>query len=151
MRQKTEWDAGSRDDTSLNKIQIKWCHKDDWNKQYKSQELGFTEWGKWGKWTMCPQNSYIESMMMKLEGEGGDDTASNGFQISCQSISTKEGYIWERKVVANGGKYGKWRGWTKYQRDWFMCAGDFRAEKSQGKGDDTAFNGLKMRMCGYDE
>lgn len=96
---------------------------------------------------MCPKDSYISAMAMKLEGgQGdGDDTAANGFAIRCRKLDGTQAHEFK---VANEGEWGGWQSWSTDYNTEFVCGGKYRSERDQGPdADDTAFNGLKIDLC----
>lgn len=143
MRQRTEPPI-TGDDTALNQIQFKFCNWKDWNDQKESRPLGFTTWGSFGYYTMCPPGRYIFTMNLKFEGPiSGDDSAANGFAIACRDLNNQNAWAQE---VANTGPWGYYRGWADYYDDEFLCGGYARSERPIA-GDDSAFNGFTMRTC----
>lgn len=50
------------------------------------------------------------------------------------------------------GNWGGWKNWQKTsQRGLYACGAELRFENSQGGGDDTAANGLKLKYCGLSD
>jgi len=49
--------------------------------------------------------------------------------------------------TVTSGYWGSWRGWASCPSKHYVCGLQARVEKKQGKGDDTAMNGLQMKCC----
>jgi len=91
-------------------------------------------WGSWGSWEYC-DGDYAVSFSQRVEGNqgGDDDTALNAICLKCNS---------GRTICS---KAGGWGGWASSSRCSAGYKGaDFKFERNQGGGDDTAANGLEL-------
>ena len=75
----------------------------------------------------------------------GDDTSMNGLMMACKY---KNG-MYPQTVMVYPGLWGTWRGWSKVLGGYFMCGNANRWEQPQGSGDDTAYNGLELKLCTF--
>jgi len=138
-RMRVEASQGGGDDTALNSVQL-----------FCTTPTGRAEWitsfdGLWGGWTsasMCSgPGNYANGARIRIEGgQGrGDDTATNDVEFACTQGGT---------ISAPGGAgWGSWGNWTTCPNNTAICGLQIRFEGSQGGGDDTAMNGLKLDCC----
>ena len=132
-----------KDDTAMNGLQMKYCHKANWNAQLYQLSWG----GNWGGWTMmhmCPKGKFIYSMNARVENRMGlgDDTAMNGLMMACRYANG----AYPQAFMVHPGYYGFWRGWSQVLAGYHVCGTATRYE-NPGQADDTAFNGLSLKMC----
>merc|ERR1712165_595997 len=134
---------GLGDDTAANGLKLRYCNYDEWDKQLQDVMVYPGKWGSWKGMVMCPRGRYIAGAAVRYEDPvgAGDDTALNGLAIWCVSKDFKYGDV---KVV-HYGWWGSWKPWA-YRQKKFVTGAEVRFEDHQGGGDDTAMNGLKMRL-----
>jgi len=136
---KFEDSVGGGDDTAANGVRLKFCRSNNWYSQV-TETIYDGRWGKWKGMKMCPPNYYIFGAKVRFEDSigGGDDTALNGLMIYCRR---KSGYA--TSVMVYEGIWGEWKPavWS-YSK--LVTQAEVRFENSQGRGDDTAMNGLKF-------
>jgi hypothetical protein len=107
-------------------------------------------WGSWGCVDWCPPGSYAYGANSKIEGRqyDGDDTALNGFRLYCYRHTDRINSV--DSVTSSVGPWGSWQGmgsaacWDAYKP---IASVALRTEGSQGTGDDTSVNALKIG-CG---
>jgi hypothetical protein len=136
-RMRVEGSRGRKDDTALNSVQLL-C---------KSRG-GATEWissydGLWGNWQGAAEcmGSYLSGARLRVEAPqgNGDDTGANNAEFTCSG----GGY-----ATAPGGQgWGQWSFWQSCPVNSAVCGLSIRFEGSQGGGDDTAMNGLRLYCC----
>lgn len=115
-----------------------------------------TKWddSEWtGSMMMCPMNTYIvqgeaqaESFISAGRTPGSDDTAINGVQFKCKSADSSQ-----EQILEDYGKYGEWRGWTKFKPGKFVNAVRARYDECSGLCDDAGVTGLQFWTCQYGE
>lgn len=136
-RMRVEGSRGRKDDTALNSVQLL-C----------KSRLGTTEWissydGLWGDWHGAAEcmGSYLWGA--RLRGEApqgkGDDTGANNVEFACSG----GGYA----TAPGGAGWGSWSFWQSCPVNSAVCGLSIRFEGSQGGGDDTAMNGLRLYCC----
>lgn len=104
-------------------------------------------------WRMCPAGQYIVQGEVQAESwigpgrtPGNDDTAINGVQFKCKSPDSSSETILEAY-----GKYGEWRGWTKFKPGKFVSAVRARVDGCTGVCDEAGLTGLHFWTCQYGE
>ncbi|XP_040202845.1 vitelline membrane outer layer protein 1-like [Rana temporaria] len=134
---KNEGPQGNGDDTGLNAIKL-FCTK-PCERIIQGEKMSLA--GSWGSWTdiqWCPSGVLIR-FALQVEGSqgNGDDTAANNIKFQCCDNSI---------LTGNGGRWGTFGDWSdKCQSG--ICGIKTSVEPSQGKGDDTALNGVVFRCC----
>eukprot|EP00092_Neocalanus_flemingeri_P004401 GFUD01004734.1.p1 GENE.GFUD01004734.1~~GFUD01004734.1.p1 ORF type:complete len:1003 (-),score=126.99 GFUD01004734.1:84-3092(-) len=95
-----------------------------------------TSWGDWGSAQYCPHGYFVNSVNLQIEGTQGkgDDTALNTIQLRCNDGTS---------ITSSTGPWGSWTGYTSCNSG-YMQGVQLRSESEQGKGDDTAVNGLRF-------
>ena len=91
---------------------------------------------------MCPLGFYVDAFRARVEPPqgDGDDTALNGLEFRCRN---RDGF--HNFVKIYEGLWGTWRDWHFANFDsgpFLFTTYQVRFEGNQGKGDDTALNGL---------
>ncbi|XP_050948892.1 vitelline membrane outer layer protein 1 homolog isoform X2 [Labeo rohita] len=119
-------------------------------------------WGTWGNREMCPFGTYAAGFSLKVEGHvgDGDDTALNGIRLHCigllrsyhnyASVQSVVGRFTcsDRSVLTGDGTgWGDWGRWSQSCVGKGICGIKTRVEGSQGSGDDTALNDVRMYCC----
>ena len=103
--------------------------------------------GPWGSWrTSRTRLSGFNAFKMKYErkqGRRGDDSGANAVRLYANSYANSYyGYN-----TSNEGKWGKWSGSMKCMSGTVICGIRTRVERNQGRGDDTALNGVQFKCC----
>jgi hypothetical protein len=94
---------------------------------------------------VCPTGVHgFRLQVERMVGRGWDDTALNGIQLMCNYGPQT------RHLPQIRGDHGSWKQWKFCKRGSHMIGLNFRSEKNQGKGDDTAGNNVQMR-CSDDQ
>merc|ERR1712038_1558956 len=134
---------GLGDDSAANGLKLRFCNYDQWNKQLQDVMVYPGKWGSWKGMVMCPRGRYIAGARVRYEDPvgAGDDSALNGLSIWCVSKDFRYGDV----EVVHNGSWGSWKPWA-YRSKKFVTGAEVRFEDHQGGGDDTAMNGLKMRL-----
>jgi hypothetical protein len=98
---------------------------------------GLTDWGDWGVPQFCPYPHYAVGYNTKIEGPQGkgDDTALNAIKLICSSGAA---------LYSSQGQWGGWGNDAYCNSGEKLSAFVMKSEPSQGKGDDTAANALKL-------
>ena len=136
---------GADDDTAANALKIYYCYIDNWS--LKSEiKLNEGLWGDWD-WAMCPEGYYINRVKARVESPqgAGDDTALNSVTFRCKDPVND---IVSDDIILQSTSWGDWMEWVGNE-DKYVCGGQVRFESSQGAGDDTALNGIRLRFCEY--
>ncbi len=136
VERRIEANQGDGDDTGLNAIRFS-CTNDS--------SLYNANYGHWGDWDNAISNSTCKSgaisrVRLKVEANqgDGDDTGANDLQVECA----------DGTVLAGSDRgWGDWGGWAQCPAGTQICGLGVRVEEEQGKGDDTALNGLKIACC----
>ncbi|WP_437314543.1 hypothetical protein [Sorangium sp. So ce385] len=137
---RVEGGQGRGDDTALNSVQLLCQSATGSTSEWISSYDGW--WGSWGSATACSgAANFLTSARMRIEdGQGrGDDTAANDVEFGCRlggSIHT-----------TNGSGWGVWKDWGYCPVGTAVCGISIRFEGSQGRGDDTAMNGMRLHCC----
>jgi len=101
--------------------------------------------GTWRNKDKCPYGSYAGGIQIKNEGAGGDDTSVNGVEINCFNVDTKQ----EVAERASGvGNWGSWQADRDCDPGHYVVAFQLLVEPSQGSGDDTGVNGIRVKCRG---
>jgi len=106
-----------------------------------------TNWGNWGSWERCPTGSFATAFQLRVEQNvgDGDDTALNGIKLYCAKLTSPSSWI--GSMTSKVGGFGDWTA-TQHCGEGFINGFQFRAERPQGRGDDTAANNLKVFCTG---
>lgn len=139
---KVERSVGRGDDTALNGIRL---HCVDRSKEssgshdYTSIESDVGNWGQWTDIHWC-HSGYLTAFQLRVESSQGigDDTAANNIKFTCSG-----GYY----LQGDGTGWGNWGHWSPTCMGKGICGIKTRIEESQGIGDDTALNDVRMFCC----
>ncbi|CAM4664127.1 unnamed protein product [Leuciscus chuanchicus] len=139
---KVERPIGRGDDTALNGIRL---HCVDRSKEssgvhdYTSIESDVGNWGDWTDIKWC-HSGHLTSFQLRVESSQGkgDDTAANNIRFTCSGGEVLEG---------DGTDWGNWGNWSPNCMGKGICGIKTRVEGSQGRGDDTALNDVRMFCC----
>ena len=136
------------DDISANGLIINYCHKDDWNNQTAMTVIEGVK-GDWATAAMCDQDSYVFNMQVKHQNwlAGNDNTATNGLSILC--CNPKDGCKEINEHTVETGNWGNWRSKNSTPNDQFVCGVQVKNQdyEESEKIDNTAINGIKLKMC----
>lgn len=142
---RVEAPQGEGDDTAANAVKIKYCKTSEWNNQ---SEIVLNQglWGDW-IWGICPEGYFVHKVMAKVEAPQGtgDDTALNALSFRCKDPVTS---YESNAVLLYNTVWGDWINWVEVQGK-YVCGGQVRFESSQGVGDDTALNGIRLKFCDF--
>ncbi len=129
--------GSSYDDTALNSICLV-CN----NYMEICSKKGF--WGSWGESSTCAQGfGGVDFQLEAFQGGGNnDDTAGNNLAIYCNPSSTE----YKISAISISG-WGDWQGRRYCRTGAAFCGIQTRVEARQGKGDDTALNGVRLDCC----
>lgn len=110
------------------------------------QSTRYTNFGDWGEEQLCPPDSWVSSMNLKIEGvQGqGDDTALNSIQLTCTNFNGDE----TATISSLEGPWGEQRG-RKFC-DGYATGFQLKSESNQGSGDDTGAVNLKLSCFNFD-
>ena len=111
----------------------------DHDKTGSFQPYTRTSWGSWGSAEYCPFPYYVNSVDLKIEGKGGDDTALNTIELRCKDTTSSS----TKSITSRTGYWGSWRGYATCNSG-YMKGVQLRSESNQGGGDDSAANGLRF-------
>lgn len=137
---------GQGDDSAVNGLKVVFCSSNDWNRQEVRQFDGIL--GDWKGRVMCPKNSFVDAFQAQVEqpqGQG-DDTALNGLKIRCLNPQTNQNIV----LTVYEGYWGTWRDWkyatpsTEAKNRSLFSSFAVKSERAQGRGDDTAMNGISL-------
>ena len=95
-------------------------------------------WGHWKDRPYCPEGYTGIKVRTELPCGDCDDTALNEVQLFCPLISS-----WQ---ISGHGSWGVWRE-QHCPRGKKICGVNTRIERKQGRGDDTAMNGILVNCC----
>ncbi len=134
---KSESEGG--DDTALNGIEL-WCGNSDVGVNFPIQSATgpYGDWG--GLSSLCPYYSQpVVGFDIKIEPKQGDDddTAANDIDLYC-----KDGPM--INAPTNNGQWGNWTPRQNCPSGQAVTGIITRVEDSQGDGDDTALNGVRL-------
>eukprot|EP01084_Bolivina_argentea_P238828 401275_1 len=137
---KVEANQGGGDDTAANAIRLL-CGDSSTATTY--EEISLNNEGAWGSWSsniVCP-SGYIVAFDQKYEVSqgGGDDTALNAIKAKCS-----DGNIIESSNALTGTYTGTFKVCPTAS---FVCGFTQKVEGSQGGGDDTSLNAVKLFCC----
>lgn len=140
-RLKSEPNQNNGDDTSLNGIQLFCTIKS--NLHYTTIESKNGRWGTWGTKQYCIHTP-VKAFKMRIEapqGSNGDDSAANDIELLCD---------YGKYISASVNTH--WGSWTQsYHCPYGQAVSGLttRVESDQGRGDDTALNGLRLICSDY--
>ncbi|XP_073681059.1 vitelline membrane outer layer protein 1-like [Garra rufa] len=130
------------DDTALNGIRLHCVSLFKDLDSYEEDSSIQSNTGSWGEWTetkWCP-SGFLTAFQLRVQSSQGigDDTAANNIRFNCSKKSFLEG---------DGTHKGEWGDWSPLCQGRGMCGIRTRIEESQGFGDDTALNDVRMFCC----
>ena len=130
------------DDTAMNSIEIK-CKSPKPGSTSTVVSLEYGQFGDWGDWVefdkfVCGGQSRYDTTKY-----GSDASGLNGLKFKFCSY-TYTGPIYE--PVSNG-LFGDWLKTVDAPDDFFGCGATLRVQSSQGDGDDTAANAIRLTYC----
>lgn len=104
-----------------------------------------TNWGDWKAEEMCPPNSWVSAMNLKIEPDQGkgDDSALNGIKLSCTTSDGRH----TGDITSGEGRWGFYRG-RKFCRTGYANGFQLRSEPDQKSGDDAAAIDLTL-LCSH--
>ena len=132
-----EPDRGGGDDSALNNVSL--ICSDPQATDIKSHP---DQWGGWTKRQKCKlKGDYLTGARMRIEPDqgSGDDSGANDVQFRCRGADTNPS--------EGGGIWGVWGANVECPAGTAVCGLSIRMQPPQGKGDDTAMNGLKLHCC----
>ena len=95
---------------------------------------------------MCEPEKYIFSMKIQYENDVlGDDTAVNGMAFKCADLEENYNEAQTREVYS--GCWGRWKEWSVWKYNYFVCAAKAQFEDYLEWGNNTALNGLRLKLC----
>lgn len=106
-----------------------------------------TDWGTWGHPEICPKNSWVGGMRLKIETSQGwhsDDTALNAVQLQCVNLD----WIYSGNITSASGKFGKYHK-TKYCPKGFATGYQLRSENHEPI-DDVGAVDFKLKCSNFD-
>ena len=98
-------------------------------------------WGRWSRWQKCAKGHALVGFHMRIEKKQGrkDDSAANDVRFICSN---------GKKLKADvRGPWGAWRKGPRCPKGQAITGFRTRVEGKQGRGDDSAMNGLEI-LCG---
>ncbi|KFZ68181.1 Vitelline membrane outer layer protein 1, partial [Podiceps cristatus] len=96
-------------------------------------------WGHWTKAQICPGNKLVSfSLRVEQRQYLRDDTAANNVMFACSDGTKLEG---------QGLSWGHFGPWSSSCTSGAICGIQTKVEEPQGKGDDTAFNDMRVFCC----
>lgn len=104
-----------------------------------------TNWGDWKAEEICPPNSWVSAMNLKIEPDQGkgDDSGLNGIRLSCTSMDG----LHKADITSGEGPWGFYRG-KKFCKSGFATGFQLRSEPDLKSGDDAAAIDL-MFLCSH--
>eukprot|EP00727_Mastigamoeba_balamuthi_P013736 m51a1_g8986 putative cysteine proteinase rd19a (577) ;mRNA; f:60367-62554 len=102
-------------------------------------------WGTWDSAFACPAGYFLTDFAIMVEAPvgWGDDTAANRVRARCRK---PDGSLYPLVGQPNSKtSWGSWSGWYMCPSGWAVVGLRTRVEASQGAGDDTALNAVRMR------
>merc|ERR1712126_34827 len=96
-----------------------------------------SQWGDWGHESFCPDDSWAQGFMLKIEpdqGNFGDDSALNGIELKC--FNAKDEY--KGSATSLVGDIGSWISAQYCGSGSFMTGVRFRSEEDHIGVDETA-------------
>jgi hypothetical protein len=141
-------DSDKKDNGGAVQIVLRYCSISNWYDQrdvnLNQHTLNVDKLYRVGE--SCPAFTYITGLGVKyqqLQGSG-DDTTLNGIEIKCSRLDRTGQNEYRR--ISHGLSLGDWRGRKDFDGQ-FVCGARVRYEDwVQGK-DNTAVNGLKVKLC----
>ncbi|XP_050948891.1 vitelline membrane outer layer protein 1-like isoform X1 [Labeo rohita] len=136
---KVEGHVGDGDDTALNGIRLHCIGLLRSYHNYASVQSVVGSWGQWTSIKWCP-SGYLTDFQLRVETSqgNGDDTAANNIKFTCSDRSV---------LTGDGTGWGDWGRWSQSCVGKGICGIKTRVEGSQGSGDDTALNDVRMYCC----
>ena len=110
-------------------------------------QLNPGSWGTWSAARYCPPGAFAVGYRMRVEkGQGNrDDTTLNAVELECMDA---QGNL--SPVSAHDGLWGDWNESTYCSNGGYVTGGAVRFESSQGSGDDTGGNDVRLRCTNGD-
>lgn len=104
-----------------------------------------TNWGDWKAEEICPPNSWVTAMNLKIEPDQGkgDDSGLNGIKLSCTTLDG----LHTADITSGEGPWGFYRG-KKFCESGFARGFQLRSEPDLKSGDDAAAIDL-MLLCSH--
>jgi hypothetical protein len=141
MQVRFEPGSSNNDDTALNGIRILCSTYDGKSQRTITVHEGF--WGDWRKVVAVPNRCYVIGVATRIEypqPNGGDDTALNGIKMIYRNLDNST----TGAITVEDGLWGSWAGEASVPEGSLLAGLQVRIEAPQGKGDDTAMNGVKV-------
>ena len=136
-RMRVEKNQGSNDDSALNAVELE-CMNGQGNVSPVLAHDG--SWGDWNDSTYCTDGGFITGGAVRFESSqgSGDDTAGNDVRMRCTNGDIQ---------APGGGSSGAWTTAKTCPASTSVCGISVRFESSQGSGDDTALNAVRLACC----
>jgi len=132
---KSQRNQGALDDTALNGIRLS-CRRAG----YISSAT--QKWGRWTETNMCyGSKNPIIGFDIKIERSSHDHTAANQVDVYCKNGKMLGGL--------SNTSWGTWSPVLKCPSGMAVMGIQTRVERDQGRGDDTALNGVKLLCAKY--
>ncbi|XP_016380016.1 vitelline membrane outer layer protein 1-like isoform X2 [Sinocyclocheilus rhinocerous] len=130
------------DDTALNGIRLFCIDASKVSNSIRDYASVQSSVGRWGVWTVIKwcRPGLLTAFKLKVERPqgDGDDTAANNVLVQCSHGPS---------LVGEGTSWGEWDYWSNTCEGKGICGIQTRVEESQGGGDDTALNDVRMYCC----
>lgn len=103
----------------MNGLIIIYCNDYTWKWQ-KTQVVHRGNKGEWEDVKMCPKNTWISAMNMRVEENQGssDDTGANGLKIRCTTYRSESK---QKDITVDDGHFGEWMGFSAAKSKSFVC------------------------------
>ena len=102
-----------------------------------------SQWGEWGSESFCPDNSWAQGFMLKIEPDQGnivDDSALNGIELKCFDVHDE----YKGSSTSLVGDIGSWISAEYCGSKSFMTGVRFRSKDPSASLDETAGNNLDV-------
>jgi len=142
-RLRSESYQGRGDDTAINNIEL-YCSEPNSNYVTRTISSDYRSWGSWSSAVFCPGlDNPVVGFDVREEGPqgGGDDTAINDIDLYCNK-NVGRGISYISAPVKTS--WGSWKPDLKCPSGQAVVGILTQVEGTQGGGDDTALNGLKL-------
>eukprot|EP00727_Mastigamoeba_balamuthi_P003517 m51a1_g13162 hypothetical protein (491) ;mRNA; r:59615-62286 len=141
MRTLSEESQGVGDDTALNGVQLACSNTSGQQLSVFRPHSSVGPWGTWDQTQLCPSGAFIAGFKVQYESSSETETTGlNRIMFICRSAET----------VTFSGELGK-TSWGEWSQEYLCPPGhavsaiQTRLQPRQGRGDDTALNGIRMR------